>query len=250
MNVATSDEFPSLCAGDFDEYQDYSLEYETQSLPYEEETQHMTAMEPTITDPTALLERGNDQYSPSWTAGQGHYLTPKKQIRSFNNRPHNRQSRKHMDRHTRPYICTEAKCNNLTFGEKAGLHRHRREVHGLAKLFCPFPSCRRYSRGFPRQRNLDVHLKTQHKGLGLSEEGDVVLSDELQNSGFEGGEGEIGLITGGGEIDGGKMMCVDMSSLHLKLRELEVEKRELEICQSRVDEDILALKRVLQIVSA
>ncbi|KAH7356544.1 hypothetical protein BKA65DRAFT_494909 [Rhexocercosporidium sp. MPI-PUGE-AT-0058] len=156
--------------------------------------------------------------------------------------------KKHMDKHTRPYICREDKCHNLTFGDKAGLHRHKREVHEAAKLFCPFSSCRRYSKGFPRQRNLDVHLRTQHKGP--SEEDHVMLSDELQSSSFDAGDDGSNVGAEIQEMSGAKLPGTDISSLYLKLQEREAEKRELALRQARVDEDILALRRALTVISA
>jgi hypothetical protein len=41
----------------------------------------------------------------------------------------------------------------------------------------------------------------------------------------------------------------DMSGLELKLKGLEKEKSKLDLCRSRVDEDIKALKRAMQLVA-
>ena len=54
--------------------------------------------------------------------------------------------------------------------------------------------------------------------------------------------GIIESITGGG-------FSTNSTSLQTKLQELEKEKRELALCQARVDGDFLALKRALQIIS-
>ena len=49
--------------------------------------------------------------------------------------------------------------------------------------------------------------------------------------------------------DGGMPSIEDIGGLRAKLIELEREKRDLCLCQSRVDEDIQAVKRTMQLVS-
>lgn len=76
---------------------------------------------------------------------------------------------KHMDKHERPYKCTEPGCEKLLgFTYSGGLLRHQREVHkknGTAKatLFCPDPNCNRHTgQGFTRKENLNEHIRRRH----------------------------------------------------------------------------------------
>ncbi|KAI9847331.1 MAG: hypothetical protein M1838_000940 [Thelocarpon superellum] len=77
---------------------------------------------------------------------------------------------KHLDKHERPYRCTEAGCEKLQgFTYSGGLSRHEREVHskhgGLrVRHMCPHQNCKRSSgAGFTRRENLDEHLRRVHK---------------------------------------------------------------------------------------
>ncbi|TKA59748.1 hypothetical protein B0A49_12035 [Cryomyces minteri] len=76
---------------------------------------------------------------------------------------------KHMDKHDRPYKCTEQGCEKLQgFTYSGGLLRHEREVHkmhGGAKepLMCPYSDCKRSSgQGFTRRENLTEHVRRVH----------------------------------------------------------------------------------------
>jgi hypothetical protein len=76
---------------------------------------------------------------------------------------------KHMDKHERPYKCTESGCEKLQgFTYSGGLLRHQREVHkknGTTKatLFCPVLNCNRHSgTGFTRRENLNEHMRRRH----------------------------------------------------------------------------------------
>ncbi|OJD16419.1 hypothetical protein AJ78_03406 [Emergomyces pasteurianus Ep9510] len=86
---------------------------------------------------------------------------------------------KHMDKHDRPYKCTNPDCGKmLGFTYSGGLLRHQREVHKMNskenKLMCPYPDCNRSSgKGFTRQENLKEHLRRLHRG------GDGRSPDEL-----------------------------------------------------------------------
>jgi len=89
--------------------------------------------------------------------------------------------KKHWDKHTKPYSCTESSCEGLNFGDKAGLQRHEKErhgKHGATRYFCNVETCPRRLRGFPRKKNRDVHVRTCHNvssdaGAMVSGEGDV-----------------------------------------------------------------------------
>jgi len=73
--------------------------------------------------------------------------------------------KKHWDKHTKPYSCTEPLCDRINFGDKAGLQRHERErhgKHGAPRYFCQVETCSRHLKGFPRRKNRDVHVRTCH----------------------------------------------------------------------------------------
>lgn len=70
--------------------------------------------------------------------------------------------RKHESKHGKPYICHIPNCKHTRFGDKGGLDRHNREVHGSQTYYCPITSCKRHIRGFPRKYNLFEHQKRCH----------------------------------------------------------------------------------------
>ncbi|KAH6718122.1 hypothetical protein BKA61DRAFT_599055 [Leptodontidium sp. MPI-SDFR-AT-0119] len=70
--------------------------------------------------------------------------------------------RKHEAKHSKPYICQVPNCKHPRFGDKGGLDRHNREVHGPQTHCCPITSCKRHVRGFPRKYNLFEHQKRCH----------------------------------------------------------------------------------------
>ncbi|KAL9101576.1 MAG: hypothetical protein Q9163_003176 [Psora crenata] len=85
-------------------------------------------------------------------------------------RPTLRSPGKHMDKHTRPYVCEEPECENIRgFTYSGGLHRHQREVHRQhggprASCMCPYKDCKRSSGiGFSRKENLQEHLRRVHR---------------------------------------------------------------------------------------
>ena len=81
---------------------------------------------------------------------------------------------KHMDKHERPYKCSEPTCEqNPGFTYSGGLLRHMREVHkkGVGPtrrpLFCPHANCiRSTGEGFTRRENLEEHLRRRHSYTG------------------------------------------------------------------------------------
>jgi len=77
---------------------------------------------------------------------------------------------KHMDKHDRPYICTEHGCEKIRgFTYSGGLLRHQREVHKKhggpkAALMCPHRDCKRSTGvGFTRRENLVEHCRRVHR---------------------------------------------------------------------------------------
>ena len=99
-----------------------------------------------------------------------------------------------MDKHTRPYICTEPGCEKIQgFTYSGGLLRHQREVHKQhggpkAPRMCPHPDCKRSSgTGFSRKENLNEHLRRVHRGVGID-----FLSASDEPSAPRGGLGAVG----------------------------------------------------------
>jgi hypothetical protein len=95
-------------------------------------------------------------------------------------------------------------------------------------------SCPRVTKGFLRKRNRDAHMSTRYNvpstvidKIILEQAIDETLSTKLSGEDSE-------MVT-----------TEDMIGLELKLRELEREKIKLNLCQSRVDKDIKALKRTI-----
>ena len=106
-------------------------------------------------------------------------------------------------------------------------------------------SCPRARKGFPRKKNKDLHIRTRHNAsltmIGKSiEKGGTSASPE---------QADGGLDVRFGEEDREMVTTKDMTGLELKLKELEREKSELDLRRSRVDEDIKALKRTIQLVA-
>ncbi|KAI4117235.1 MAG: hypothetical protein LQ338_007588 [Usnochroma carphineum] len=82
---------------------------------------------------------------------------------------------KHMDKHTRPYVCNIPGCVRGGFTYSAGLSRHQREVHRQyggpkASYMCPHKDCKRSTgSGFSRKENLQEHVRRVHRQLGEAE---------------------------------------------------------------------------------
>jgi hypothetical protein len=158
-------------------------------------------------------------------------------------------SSKHIERkHTRPYRCQHPKCNGRDFGDKAGLRRHIKETHDAEKFCCIVPSCPRYRRGFGRKRNLDLHMLSKHGTGGSIAAGAVANMEAGINSEspepFETGAG------GDGDLEEGVLVTSGgMENLRVTLKELEAKKTELMENQAKVDADIEAVKRTMQLVA-
>jgi hypothetical protein len=99
-------------------------------------------------------------------------------------------------------------------------------------------SCPRATKGFPRKRNRDAHMSTRHNAPSTVI-GKIILEQAIDET--------LGTKLGGEDSE--MATTEDMIGLELKLRELEREKIELDLRQSRVDEDIKALKRTIQLVA-
>jgi hypothetical protein len=156
-----------------------------------------------------------------------------------------------MDKHTRPYSCQDPQCHGRDFGDKAGLQRHEKEKHGIAKFCCPVLACSHSARGFGRKRNLDLHIASKHQaqvtGVGPMTDGTTneeagMGSTSRENTGTEESGtnivGDVGLLVAPQGIE----------SLRATLRELEARKTELAEGQAKVDAVINSLKRTMQLV--
>ena len=164
-------------------------------------------------------------------------------------------SRKHMDKHTRPYACQDPACNGLDFGDKAGLRRHEREKHGAVKFCCAVPNCPRHIKGFGRKANLDLHVQSRHRSVR------TVVADGIANGAVEMNSEspepfEDGAVDDEEAGNGVMKVSGNMDSLMAKLQESEAEKKELEAkrkelaeSEAKVDADIQAIKRTMQLVS-
>ncbi|PMD16780.1 hypothetical protein NA56DRAFT_302231 [Hyaloscypha hepaticicola] len=160
-------------------------------------------------------------------------------------------SSKHMDKHTRPYSCQVPQCHGRDFGDKAGLQRHEKEKHGIAKFCCPVLACSRSARGFGRKRNLDLHIASKHRvqvtGAGpmtdrtTNEEASMGFASRENSEMEESGTkivADLGLLVAPPGVE----------SLRATLRELEAKKTELAEGQAKVDAVIDSLKRTMQLV--
>ncbi len=160
-------------------------------------------------------------------------------------------SSKHMDKHTRPYSCQVPQCHGRDFGDKAGLQRHEKEKHGIAKFCCPVLACSRSARGFGRKRNLDLHIASKHRAEvtgvlamidGMTNEEASTGSASRENTRME--ESSTNSVTNVGLL----VAPQGIESLRATLRELEAKKTELAEGQAKVDAVIDSLKRAMQLV--
>ncbi|KAH7330054.1 hypothetical protein BKA65DRAFT_480217 [Rhexocercosporidium sp. MPI-PUGE-AT-0058] len=144
--------------------------------------------------------------------------------------------RKHEAKHSKPYICQVPNCTHTRFGDKGGLDRHNREVHGSRTHCCPITSCKRHVRGFPRKYNLFEHQKRCHSSQSLNLAPPSILRQQNHSSNsmrgqqesYEGGSSSE-MVTGGG------------GRLREKLENLYKMRAEIEV-------DIEALKRSLDLL--
>jgi hypothetical protein len=160
--------------------------------------------------------------------------------------------RRHQDKHTRPYICHQQPCANKSFGDKAGLQRHEREVHSSKTdaHTCPFPSCKRNKRGFHRRYNLLEHQKRAH-GLQPDASPTAVNNSDgfLERENSHGFQGEIGRESGGSDIPERALSGIIQGNGNTGTeQDLIAKLHRLEDIRAEIDEDITSLKRVLSIM--
>jgi hypothetical protein len=148
--------------------------------------------------------------------------------------------RKHEAKHSKPYICQVPNCKHTRFGDKGGLDRHNREVHGSQTHCCPITSCKRHVRGFPRKYNLFEHQKRCHSSQSpnlaplsiLRQQNHTSDSMKGQQESYEGGSSSE-MVTGGG------------GRLREKLENLYKMQAEIE---AEIEVDIKAVKRSLDLL--
>jgi hypothetical protein len=159
--------------------------------------------------------------------------------------------RKHWDRHIKPYVCEELGCKGNAFGDKASLHRHETEKHGkhsAKRYLCPVESCPRARKGFPRKSNRNLHVTTRHHDFSFATPGGIMEDGGASESPEQAVDEGLGTQL---DCGAGEMAAVEnRRGLEFKLKELEKEKSALDLRRSRVDEDIRALKRSIQLVAA
>jgi len=152
--------------------------------------------------------------------------------------------KKHTDKHERPYTCSNPGCGGATFGDKAGLQRHDREQHGDTNFLCPVPICPRHTRGFPRKRNLETHITARHQNGNRSTSAGTntssVHSESTNKKDDDGLNDFYDTTNPPGEI----------GTLKIELQELEARKEALVEDQMKVDADIQAVRRTMQLMAA
>jgi hypothetical protein len=155
--------------------------------------------------------------------------------------------RKHQGKHTRPFACVVSDCKHPRFGDKGGLDRHKREVHGSKTYCCPINTCKRNTKGFPRKYNLFEHQKRCHPSQSPNTA--MVPSRRSQSyNNFDEGTEDVGARD---EETSSPEMTVpeDMArSSSVKLKEKLQEKLK-GLCSLRadIDRDIEAVKRSMEL---
>jgi len=154
--------------------------------------------------------------------------------------------RKHEEKHSKPYICQVPNCKHPRFGDKGGLDRHRREVHGSKTYCCPNASCKRHTKGFPRKYNLFEHQKRCHPTTSASMQRslnrthfDGVVPEELGRGDEEPSSPEMTITGDVARFGSGKLQerLERLCALRVEFKSNIVE----------LDGDIEALKRTLDV---
>jgi hypothetical protein len=159
--------------------------------------------------------------------------------------------RRHTDKHTRPYICSHASCRRKSFGDKGGLDRHKREVHGSQVYKCPVPNCKRSKQGFPRSYNLFEHQKRVH---GLQSSG---LPQARSNTSEELSDDEGMSPTTHYLIEADGANAVEFEPIgetrgdtnSRAQEEFMTKLRELRSKRAKLDKDIRSMERTLRIMA-
>jgi hypothetical protein len=153
--------------------------------------------------------------------------------------------RKHEGKHNKPYTCNWLGCKHPRFGDKGGLDRHKREVHGEKTHCCPISSCKRHIKGFPRKYNLYKHQKNCHPGQSPNSALAVIRSSgahiNLEGEGME----EVQVQD---EEASSPEMTIASDLIVTSSGKLQEQLRELLGLRAEIDLDIEALKRAANIL--
>lgn len=157
-------------------------------------------------------------------------------------------SRRHIDKHIRPYICKDLLCKGRDFGDKGGLSRHQKEVHGInnPKIYlCPVRTCKRHQKGFPRKYNLFDHQKRRHPQPSTPLPAPSQILRQLGEETRESNTNE-----GPGDDTRREAAMVDYSSANLTIGEgeLRAKLQNLHAVRMELDGDILTLEKALGII--
>jgi hypothetical protein len=153
--------------------------------------------------------------------------------------------RKHQDKHTKPFACVVPGCKHPWFGDKGGLDRHNREVHGSKTYCCAIPTCKRHTRGFPRKYNLFEHQKRCHPGQSLNAA--LTLTRTSQNHTSFDHEGPEEAQYGDEEASSPEV-TVTWDMTRAGGGRLQEKLESLYVLRMEIDNDIEALKRVADIL--
>jgi hypothetical protein len=157
---------------------------------------------------------------------------------------------KHQGKHTRPYACKHSSCNYRRFGDKAGLTRHLREVHGTEVHYCLFVLCNRNSRGFPRKYNLIQHQKRCHsdQSTHLQRETSPSSSLDLLQGGDDIAKPGLPPIRETDRLSGTEIDCTRGESSSQVEDRVMKRLRELKILRAEIDRDIAMLEGTLGLI--
>ena len=146
---------------------------------------------------------------------------------------------------SKPYACQVPACKHPYFGDKGGLDRHKREVHGSTTYCCPVTSCKRNIKGFARKYNLLEHQKRCHPGKLPNTQ--PALIQRSRNHASLDREGPEGSQCSDGEVSSSEMTIIEgvARTSGGRLRE-ELER--LYMRRVKLDSDIATLKRTLDIL--
>jgi hypothetical protein len=151
---------------------------------------------------------------------------------------------KHEAKHIKPYVCQVPGCKYPHFGDKGGLDRHTREVHGSKTYCCPVALCKRNTIGFARKYNLFEHQKRCHPGQSLSTT--LALNQKSQSLASFDREGTEGGRCSDGEASPPEITIIG-DVARTGGRRLREELERLCALRAELDSDIAALKRTLDI---
>jgi len=154
--------------------------------------------------------------------------------------------RKHHDKHSKPYTCPVPGCKHPRFGDKGGLDRHKREVHGGSQSYCcPITSCKRNTKGFPRKYNLFEHQKRCHPGQPPNTSMLLTRTARSRTNSHRQGTEDAGYgdeeTSSLGRLEYGDVVGNGGGGLQEKLERLRAQRAEL-------DKDIEAVERIMTLV--